>query len=324
MTSAEVLRATAHPGDQAVARAAALLRAGEVVAFPTETVYGLGANALDERAVAKIFLAKGRPSHNPLIVHVADAEAARALVTEWPPAAEKLAAACWPGPLSIVLPKRSQVPDLVTAGLGTVAVRVPAHPVAHNLLHQCGLPIAAPSANRSEAVSPTTAQHVLDSLGGRIPLILDGGATNIGIESTVVDLSADTPRLLRPGMISAAAIEGILGTALAASVTLVGEAARSSPGQLERHYAPRAPVQLYGDRAAAVPTGAGAVVITPGSAGDAREIQLPGDPAGYARGLYAALHTLDAAGVSLILVQQPPDAPSWSAIHDRLRRASHT
>jgi L-threonylcarbamoyladenylate synthase len=324
MTRAEVLPASADSSDPAIIRAAALLRAGETVAFPTETVYGLGANALDESAVAKIFLAKGRPSHNPLIVHVADAAAARELVIEWTPAAERLAAAFWPGPLSMVLRKQPRMPALVTAGLDTVALRVPAHPIALALLRATGLPIAAPSANRSEAVSPTSAGHVADSLGDRIPLILDGGSTEVGIESTVIDLSGEVPRLLRPGMVGAAEIEKILGASLATGVTLTGNAPRGSPGQLERHYAPRAPVQLYDVRATDTPTTSGAIVLHPGSSGGGREIQLPNDPAGYARGLYAALHTLDAAAVTHILIERPPLVPSWDAIHDRLRRASHT
>lgn len=323
MTRAAVLPASADANDPAIIRAATLLRAGELVAFPTETVYGLGANALGASAVARIFLAKGRPSHNPLIVHVGDLAAARDLVIEWTPMAEKLATRFWPGPLSIVLRKQSRIPALVTAGLETVALRVPAHPVALALLRATGLPIAAPSANRSEAVSPTTAQHVAEGLGDRIPLILDGGATAVGIESTVIDLTGASPRLLRPGMVSAAEIEEMLGVALGSSATMVGDAPRASPGQLERHYAPSAPVQLYDVRATDSSATTGAIVLHPGSGAGSREIQLPHDPAGYARGLYAALHTLDAAGVTHILIERPPLLPSWDAIHDRLRRASH-
>lgn len=305
-------------------RAVELLQAGELVAFPTETVYGLGANALDEKAVARIFLAKGRPAHNPLIVHVEDAAAARRLVLDWPVAAEQLSAAFWPGPLTLVLPKQPQIPDLVTAGLATVAVRVPRHPMAQALLHASRLPIAAPSANRSEAVSPTSAAHVRAGLGDRVALILDGGATDVGIESTVIDLSGAAPRLLRPGMITAAGIEQVLARPLAPPEMIEGEAARSSPGQLERHYAPRAPVMLYDRTPLAALPGAGAIVLTPGSSGVAHEIELPPDAAGYARGLYAALHTLDAAGATQILIEAPPPSAVWDAIRDRLRRASHS
>lgn len=310
--------------DDQVQRAAELLRAGEIVAFPTETVYGLGANALDERAVARIFLAKGRPSHNPLIVHAADAAAARALVLDWPLSAEALAACFWPGPLTLVLPKQPTIPDLVTAGLGTVAVRVPRHPLAHALLEAARLPVAAPSANRSEGVSPTTAAHVRASLGDRVPLILDGGPTEVGIESTVVDLSGEVPRLLRPGMISSDDLAAVLGTRPLVVTELKGDSARTSPGQLERHYAPRAPVVLFREAAPRAADGAGAIVRHAGTSGLRHEILLPDDPAGYARGLYAALHTLDAAGVTQILIQTPPDTVAWHAVRDRLRRASHS
>jgi L-threonylcarbamoyladenylate synthase len=306
------------------ARAVELLRGGEIVAFPTETVYGLGANALDERAVARIFLAKGRPSHNPLIVHVPDAVAARRLVRDWPAAAEQLSARFWPGPLTLVLPKQPEIPDLVTAGLPTVAVRVPRHPVALALLRATGLPLAAPSANRSEAVSPTTAEHVRSGLGDRVPLVLDGGATEVGIESTVVDLSGVEPRLLRPGMVTVPEIEAVLGQPLATAEAVAGEVARSSPGQLDRHYAPRALVTLFDRDAPPAPRDAGAIVFTPGRSGVRQEIRLPAEPAGYARGLYAALHTLDAAGVSQILIEAPPADAAWDAIRDRLRRASHS
>lgn len=323
MTEAVVMAVSPDPDDPAIARAAALLRGGDVVAFPTETVYGLGANALDERAVARIFLAKGRPSHNPLIVHVPDVAAARTLVTGWSHDAGRLARAFWPGPLTLVLPKRAIVPDLVTAGLGTVAVRVPAHRVALALLRATGLPIAAPSANRSESISPTTAEHVRLGLGDRIPLILDGGATDVGIESTVVDLSRDLPSLLRPGMITAAQLEQALGKSVTTADPSHGERPRSSPGQLERHYAPRSPVRFFADGDIPADPAAGAIVLAPGASGVAREILLPDEPGGYARGLYAALHTLDAAGVPIILIQRPPETAAWAAILDRLRRAAH-
>src|SRR5919199_1388466 len=197
------VRVDPHSPDVGVIRRAAdLLRAGELVAFPTETVYGLGANALDEGAVRKIFEAKGRPSYNPLIVHVSSAADVSRVAAAWPESAQRLAERFWPGPLTLVLPKRSEVPDAVTAGLGSVAVRVPAHPVALALLRAAGVPVAAPSANRSTEVSPTMAPHVEKSLGKRVALIVDGGPTTVGIESTVVDLSGERPVLLRPGAIS--------------------------------------------------------------------------------------------------------------------------
>ena len=208
----ELLRIDPANPDRATLRVAAVaLRHGGLVAFPTETVYGLGAHALDEAAVARIYAAKGRPSYNPLIVHVTDAEAAKALVADWPTNAALLARAFWPGPLTLVLPKRGIVPDAITAGLPSVAVRVPAHPVALALLREARIPIAAPSANRCTELSPTTAAHVVESLGDVVDLIVDGGPTTVGIESTVVDLSGPAPRVLRPGMISAAQIAEVVG-----------------------------------------------------------------------------------------------------------------
>src|SRR5919202_2722131 len=200
-----------HPEPEPIARAAAVLKQGGLVAFPTETVYGLGANALDAAAVARIFAAKGRPAYNPLITHVADVAGARRLARHWPESAERLAAAFWPGPLTVVVPKRPEVPDAVTAGLDSVAVRVPAHPVALALLREAALPVAAPSANRSTQLSPTTARHVEQALGDRVDLILDGGPTRVGIESTVVDLTGDVPVLLRPGLLAARDLEPVVG-----------------------------------------------------------------------------------------------------------------
>ncbi len=207
----------AEPDPVAIAEAAVLLRAGGLVAFPTETVYGLGAHALDPAAVRRIYKAKGRPAFNPLIVHVATAAEARELVLDWPARAQRLSTRFWPGPLTLVLPKVEAIPDEVTAGLPSVAVRVPSHPVALALLREARIPVAAPSANRSTEVSPTTADHVLRGLEGRVDLVLDGGATNVGIESTVVDLTGTTPRLLRPGMITLAQLEEVIGTVDAAA-----------------------------------------------------------------------------------------------------------
>ena len=321
------------PADVAgIAEAVALLRAGDIVAFPTETVYGLGGNALDPAAVARIFEAKGRPAHNPLIVHLPDAAAARALAAGWPEQAERLGRRWWPGPLTLVLPRAACVPDIVTAGGGTVALRVPAHPAAQALLRAAGVPLAAPSANRSGEVSPTTAAHVARGLAGRIPLVLDGGATNVGIESTVLDLSGPMPVLLRPGMISRAELEREIGPVGAPGRAPLPEEPRPSPGMLDRHYAPRAPLHLLqseldaGELARAVHARGervGAVTFG-GPPPDADEvILLPADPEGYARGLYGALHRLDELGVALILAVPPPGEARWDAVRDRLRRAAH-
>src|ERR1700684_325388 len=195
-----------------IERAAALIRAGELVAFPTETVYGLGANALDPAAIEKIYAAKGRPPSSPLIVHVSSIEMARGLVREWPERAEKLALKFWPGPLTLVLPKQPHVPDRLTAGLDTVGVRMPAHPIAQALIREAGVPIAAPSANRFTELSPTTAQHVRDGLGDRVAMVLDGGRTTVGIESTVLSLAGSSAVLLRPGMVTRQEIEAVIGT----------------------------------------------------------------------------------------------------------------
>lgn len=317
-----------HPSPAILARAASLLQRGQLVAFPTETVYGLGANALDPVAVQRIYEAKGRPEYNPLIVHVADAASAQRLVTVWPDAAERLVARWWPGPLTIVLPKAMGIPSEVTAGLGTVALRVPAHPVALALLRACGFPLAAPSANRSGQISPTSAEHVASGLGDRVPMILDGGRTSVGIESTVVDLSGARPVLLRPGMISRTAIEEVIGPVGLPDEPDNPEAPRLSPGMLDRHYAPRARLVLLdtqGQSPVAIrPTdGTGALMRSASPpAGCSTTITLPNDPAAYAQGLYGALHQLDAAGVDLILVEPPPSTPDWDGIRDRLERAA--
>jgi L-threonylcarbamoyladenylate synthase len=328
---------------RAIAEAAARLRAGDLVAFPTETVYGLGANALDADAVARIFAAKGRPAWNPVIVHVASSDAARALVAEWPARAQRLADACWPGPLTLVLRRAPHVPDIVTAGSETVGVRVPAHPVALALLEAAGVPIAAPSANRFTQLSPTTAAHVHTALGDRVACILDGGPTDVGIESTVLDLTGDVPRVLRSGLLEATAIAALLGepVALGAPAATAPDAPRPSPGLVERHYAPRAelwlvPEQARGEAEAALDrrldaaraTGrhelVGAITIGDGwhPAAAQQPRHLPDAPADYARALYATLHALDDAGCTLIVVAEPPAEGAWRGIHDRLTRAT--
>jgi L-threonylcarbamoyladenylate synthase len=323
------------PDPLCIEEAAQLLRAGRLVAFPTETVYGLGANALDAAAVQRIFVAKGRPSFNPVIAHVADADAARTLTTTWPDAAARLAEAFWPGPLTLVLPKRALVPDVVTAGLPAVGVRVPAHPVALALLRAAGVPIAAPSANRFTELSPTLAAHVARTLGDRVDLILDGGPTAVGIESTVLDLTGDAPTLLRPGTISSEQLAAVLGAApLAAQEPLHADAPRLAPGMVERHYAPRAAVWLFdaadrpqvAERLRAVPTRGrvGALLLAPWDAEPAPDLPLPMpvDPSAYARRLYAALHQLDDAACTIALVERPPDTPAWQGVRDRLARAA--
>jgi L-threonylcarbamoyladenylate synthase len=323
----------ASPDPRIIALAADLLREGRLVAFPTETVYGLGANALDASAVARIYRAKGRPEYNPLIVHVAEPARALDVVAAWPDTAAALAARFWPGPLTLVLPKRPNVPDGVTAGLQTVAVRVPSHPVARALLVESALPIAAPSANRSTGISPTTAAHVAKSLGSAVDLILDGGPTTVGIESTVVDLSTEMPTLLRPGTITIPELEAVLGrvrTAGEVAGEVAGDAARASPGMLDKHYAPRARVFVVSADDVAPTVGrevarghrTGAVVIRADASEAAATVTMPNDAAGYASKLYDALHSLDDANSDVIVVERVPVAPEWLGVADRLRRAA--
>ena len=297
-----------------ISEAAAKIRAGELVAFPTETVYGLGANALDASAVRKIYALKGRPETSPLIVHVASIEMARGIVSEWPPLAEELARRWWPGPLTLVLPKRPEIPDIVTAGLPTVAVRMPNHPMALELIRQAGVPIAAPSANRFTGLSPTTAAHVRAAFGDGVD-VLDGGATEVGIESTVVAIENGRLKLLRPGMIDVAQ-----ALACEAAVTPTEETAHPSPGMHARHYSPRTPVLLVSNPHE-LPDRKGAYVWHTNPGLFPRSVHMPEDPAAYAARLYAVLHTLDTENWPWIGVELPPDRPEWTAITDRLRRA---
>lgn len=319
-----------------VDRAVAVIRRGGLVAIPTETVYGLAADAEDEEAVAGIFRAKGRPASNPLIVHVADAAMARALAGRWPPAAEAIAAAFWPGPVTVVVPRGPRIPDIVTAGGATVALRCPDHRLARLLIARAGSPLAAPSANRSEQLSPTTAQHVLESLGNRVDLILDGGPCGRGIESTVIDCTTSPPRILRPGPLSREALEQVVGGPVDwPAAGPAGEAARS-PGLQARHYAPRTRLEMPADPAARVAEllrsgkRAGWLTIRPDAA-DVREIAssreviivpMPPEPDAYASRLYATLHALDQRGLEAIVVDPPPDDEAWRAIRDRLTRAA--
>jgi L-threonylcarbamoyladenylate synthase len=305
------------PDLDGIREAAEILRAGSVVAFPTETVYGLGADAFSRKAVAEVYRLKNRPSWNPLIVHVPGVAAARELTSSFPEVADDLAARFWPGPLTLVL-KRAPHLDGLGADNDTIAVRVPAHPVALRLLEACGLPLAAPSANRSESISPTTAEHVVRSLPD-VPLVLDGGPSSWGIESTVLDLTTGTPTLLRPGALGLRAIREVTGR-----IELPGDGpadgtARPSPGMSRRHYAPRARVILTPE-AGDTDAETGVLAFT-GPEGKNREL-LSADPHEYAADLYAALHRLDDAGVATIVVQEPPDTEDWLAVRDRLRRAA--
>ena len=335
MKTRVILLDSTHPHADGIAEAARVLHAGGLVAFPTETVYGLGANALDASAVERIFWVKGRPSNNPLIVHVADAERVREVAAAWPECAARLAERFWPGPLTLVLPKRALVPDAVTAGGPTVAVRVPAHPLAQALLRAVAVPIAAPSANRSMELSPTRADHVLRGLDGHIDVLLDGGPTVGGIESTVLDVTVHPPRLLRPGLIGIAELEAVIGPLTHARSLTVADRDRTqalpSPGMLPRHYAPRTPLECVesGDTeriASLIAEGYRVGWVTfatvPQVESSAVRVRvMPSDPAGYAAQLYAVLHELDAEALDRIVVTLPPDSDDWLAVRDRLRRA---
>jgi L-threonylcarbamoyladenylate synthase len=305
-----------------IARAAQLIRAGELVAFPTETVYGLGADATSERAVAKVFEAKGRPQFNPLISHVLDAAQAARFV-RWNATADQLAGEFWPGPLTLVLPRAdgSPIALLTTAGLDTVAIRAPAHRMARELIAAAGVPIAAPSANRSGAVSPTLAQHVAESLGGRVSMILDGGACPVGVESTVLDLTAERPTLLRPGGATREAIEAVIGPVALSDAVPTGDSARKSPGQLASHYAPSRPVRL---EATSVVGDEGLLAFGPPLPGARATLNLSpsGDLGEAAANLFAQLRALDRPDISRIAVMPIPQAGLGLAINDRLRRAA--
>lgn len=312
-----------RPADRdAIEEAGRLLRAGALVAFPTETVYGLGADATNGRAVAAIFEAKGRPRFNPLIVHTANLAAAEgiAIVT---PAARKLADAFWPGPLTLVLKRRPEasVSDLVSAGLDTVALRVPAHAIAQALLAAAGRPLAAPSANRSGRVSPTSAQHVSDDLGARVAMILDGGPSQHGLESTVLDVTGDDVVLLRPGAVTREAIEAVLGAKLASGPES-DDVHPTSPGQLASHYAPNAALRLGARDVRADEALLAFGNDAPATAGPSINLSPSGDLAEASAGLFAALRDLDRTGKATIAVMPIPDHGLGEAINDRLRRAA--
>jgi len=309
------------PTQAEIRRAASLLRAGKLVAFPTETVYGLGANAFDAAAVARIFEAKGRPRSSPIIVHVNSMEMAKLVVREWPPSAQTLASTLWPGPLTLVLHKQPSIPDLVTAGLDTVGVRMPAHPIALALIDAAQVPVAAPSANRFTELSPTIAEHVRESLGDRVDYILDGGPCTVGIESTVLSVVTEPPTLLRPGGLPRQQIEGLIGPISGQPAQFPGP--HPSPGMHPRHYSPRTYLVLAPD--GVVPTsGRGAYIQVrhPPAGSMAKCVQMPADPAGYATHLYFILHQLDSEGYDWIAVEPPPSSAEWEAVLDRLRRAA--
>jgi L-threonylcarbamoyladenylate synthase len=311
-----------------ITRAVATLRAGGLVAFPTETVYGLGADASNEAAIKKVFAAKGRPHDHPLIVHIASAAQLKDWAREIPSAAHTLAKKFWPGPLTLILKRAAHVSSLVTGGQDTVALRVPAHPLAQALLSEFGGGVVGPSANRFGHVSATTATHVREEFGDAVDYVLDGGACEVGIESTIVDLSGGEPVLLRPGVITVTQIEVTLGVALAAP----NAQSPRAPGTLEKHYAPRTPVMLVeadlidelarsftrqGKRVAVLARNARQPVIN-----TVTWIAAPEAPAGYAHDLYANLRALDRAGCDVMLVEAPPLAMAWMAVRDRLGRAA--
>jgi L-threonylcarbamoyladenylate synthase len=297
-----------------ILKAAEIIRSGGLVVFPTETVYGLGANALDAAAVRKIFALKGRPATSPLIVHVGGIEQARELAAEWSGEAEKLARAYWPGPLTLVVPKRAVISDVVTAGHTTVGLRMPRHPVALELLRVAGVPIAAPSANRFTQLSPTTAQHVREAFGDEAPFLLDGGPCEVGLESTVVAVTKDGMEVLRPGM-------AFVENAVAGS-TEASESAHRSPGQHKRHYSPRTRVLLV-DHGRLPLEGRGAYLWIEHAANAFQTIRMPADPERYAAQIYRQLHELDGHALDWIAVELPPDKREWAAVRDRLTRAAY-
>lgn len=326
----EILAVDAITPDPAViASAAAVLRAGGLVGMPTETVYGLAANALDPVAIARIYAAKGRPAHNPLIAHVADAHGAQQLAAEWPRMAQALAANFWPGPLTLVVRRKAIIPDALTAGLDTFGVRVPDHPVALALIRAFGGPLAAPSANKFTQVSPVTAEQVARGLGDAVDVILDAGRSRVGIESTVVDVTGGTAVILRPGMISRAAIEAVVGSTGRASTPVRLDAPRPAPGMIARHYAPSARVVLVDAQglAAALAEAEGRLgAITyskdapPGLTFARRLAHEVGE---YGAALYDSLHAADAEQCETLVIEAVPLDAEWDAIRDRLQRAAH-
>jgi L-threonylcarbamoyladenylate synthase len=321
----------------AVKRAAELLRAGGVVALPTETVYGLAANALDEKAVAKIFQIKGRPANNPIIVHIAGVAMAKQCVAGWPASADHLAKAFWPGPLTLVLPRAKKIPGIVTAGGPTVGVRWPSHPLIQAVIRECGFPLAAPSANLSSRVSPTNSGHVRQQLNDKIPLIVDGGQSQVGIESTVLDLTVLPPQVLRPGMIHVESLAAVMGEVSSQQSETRSKSRKvlPSPGLLKKHYAPKATLlilswsndadlksQIANHKSQIASCHVIAHTHIPSEEHFARVSVIPHDAKAFGRVIYAELHRCDAAGAGLIVVEATPELPEWTGIADRLRRAA--
>jgi L-threonylcarbamoyladenylate synthase len=319
---------------KAVSRACELLRGGEVIALPTETVYGLAANALDEAAVEKIFQIKGRPAQNPVIVHVASLEMAKRCVTTFPALAEGLSRAFWPGPLTLVLPRAHIIPGIVTAGGQTVGIRWPSHPLIQAVIRECDFPLAAPSANLSNQISPTNASHVRKQLDGKIAAIVDGGQASVGIESSVLDLTVSPPKILRPGMIHRESFEAA-GFPVATAGAPDESGTLKSPGQLKKHYAPKAKLLIlrWNDEAdlklrirdSKLKAGDCHVIAHsqfPSPEPFARVCVIPHDAEAFARAIYAELHYCDDAGAEAIVIEAPPDTPEWAGITDRLRRAA--
>jgi L-threonylcarbamoyladenylate synthase len=321
---------------KAVRSAAELLRGGEVVVLPTETVYGLAADALDEKAVAKIFQIKGRPANNPIIVHVASIEMAKRCAKSFPALAEKLSKAFWPGPLTLVLPRANEIPDNVTAGGATVGIRWPSHPFIQAVIQECDFPLAAPSANVSGRVSPTNPEHVREQLGGRIPLIVDGGQSQVGIESTVLDLTVLPPKILRPGMIHAESLAAVCGEVQGSKLKVQSpDSAPRSPGLLAKHYSPKAKLvvlywrdeaelelKIHNSKFSIQNCHVIAHTRIPSGEKFAGVSVIPHDAEAFARAIYAELHRCDDAGAKWIVVEAPPEAPEWHGIADRLKRAA--
>lgn len=321
---------------KAVQRATDFLCAGEVVALPTETVYGLAANAFDEKAVAKIFQIKGRPANNPIIVHVAGIEMAKRCVKNFPAIAEKFSKAFWPGPLTLILPRAEKIPAIVAAGGETVGIRWPSHPFIQAVIRECDFPLAAPSANLSNSISPTNAAHVLKNLDEKIPLVVDGGQSQVGIESTVLDLTVSPPRILRPGMIHTESLAAVCGEIQNPKFKIQNSKLKS-PGLLKKHYSPKAKLLILnwkddsdlqfqiGNQQLA--TGNVFVIAhtkIPSGENFAGVSVIPHDAEAFARALYAELHRCDETGAKMIVAEAPPDSPEWTGISDRLRRAAAT
>jgi L-threonylcarbamoyladenylate synthase len=302
-----------HPSPQNIQLAAEILLDGGLVVMPTETVYGIAADATNAEAVRRIFEAKERPADNPLIIHISDFIQLEDVVGEWNDAADVLANRFWPGPLTLILKKSEMIPSEVTGGLDTVAVRMPAHPVALELIEVAGVPVAAPSANRFMHLSPTRAEHVAPEIAAKIGMILDGGPCMVGLESTVVDVTMDPPKILRPGGVSRGDIQAALGQPLG---LLPPSPIRRSPGMYSRHYAPKSPLKLVDS------AGEGATALVMSEPRSERQIKMPNDPRAYASVLYESLHKLDSYGPDEIEVECPPDEPEWEAVLDRLRKAA--